>query len=128
MEDLIIQGQKGTYLNPKVTFNAITGVCEIEGESYQEETFEFFTRLTSWLQEYTENIAKPLILTFKLTYFNTASSRAILDMLRVVKKFEEKGGKPVLNWYYPSHDEGMRDEAEDFQVDTGLVITLFPVD
>ena len=50
MEDLTIQGQKGTYLNPKVTFNASTGVCEIEGESYQEETFEFFTRLLVGMQ------------------------------------------------------------------------------
>ncbi len=128
MEDLIIEGEKGTYLSPDVYFSAERGVCEIKGESYQEETFEFYNKLTSWLGEYIEKVKKPITFDFKLTYFNTSSSRAILDMLNLLKQYQEEGGEVTINWYYLTSDENMIEEAEDFQSDSALKFNLIPVD
>jgi hypothetical protein len=127
MEDLIIEGEKGTYLSPDVHFSAETGICEIKGESYQEETFEFFNKLTAWLNEYTEKAKKPITFNFKLSYFNTSSSRAILDMLAILKKYKDAGGQVEVNWYYLESDDNMLEEAEDFQADAGLNFNLIPM-
>ncbi len=127
MEDLIIEGEKGTYLSPDVHFSAETGICEIKGESYQEETFEFFNKLSAWLSEYTEKVKRPIVFNFKLSYFNTSSSRAILDMLAILKKYKKAGGQVEVNWYYLESDDNMLEEAEDFQADSELAFNIIPI-
>ena len=44
MENLYIQGSKGVYFVPTVNFNAETGICELSGESYLEETYSRYTK------------------------------------------------------------------------------------
>lgn len=127
MEDLIIEGEKGTYLSPDVHFSAETGICEIKGESYQEETFEFFNKLSAWLSEYTEKVKRPIVFNFKLSYFNTSSSRAILDLLAILKKYKKAGGQVEVNWYYLESDDNMLEEAEDFQADSELAFNIIPI-
>jgi len=119
MNDLIIKGEKKTYFTPDVNFSAKTGVCEIAGESYQEETFSFFNELIAWLEEFTIKIRKPIIFNIKLTYFNTSSARALLEILLVLKKYKQQGAEVSINWYIQPEDEGMSEEAEDLQIQSG---------
>jgi hypothetical protein len=52
----------------------------------------------------------------QLEYFNTSSSKCILD---VFKKLEaiNKGGQSsvVINWHYEEDDEDMSEAGEDYQ-------------
>ena len=123
LENLKIQGEKGVYFIPHVDFNADTGHCVIEGESYLENTWEFYKQLVDWIKTYTET-GQPLSFDFKLTYFNTSSSKGILEVLEALKDYESKGGSIVLKWYYPEDDEDILEEAEDFVEDTQLDIEL----
>ncbi|GAB4404034.1 MAG: DUF1987 domain-containing protein [Microscillaceae bacterium] len=125
MENLEIKGESGVYFIPEVKLNASTGVCEISGESYLEDTDEFYNQIINWLENYTQEINKPLTFNFKLTYFNTSSSRSILNVLRVLKKYQEQGGQVTVNWYYPEDDDSIAEEAEDYMKDTGLQINMF---
>ncbi len=125
MENLEIKGESGVYFIPNVKLNAQTGVCEISGESYLEDTSEFYNSITNWLEQYINEVKNPIEFNFKLTYFNTSSSRSILDVLRVLKKFEDKGGKLTVNWHYPEDDDSIAEEAEDYMKDTGLKINMF---
>jgi hypothetical protein len=120
MKDLVIKGQKKTYLTPDVSFSAETGICEIAGESYQEESFEFYKTLMNWVEEYTKKIKKSITFNFKLTYFNTSSSRAILELLYILKRYEVAGGTVTLNWYYNDPEDSIYEEAEDFQTQSKL--------
>ncbi|MCS7005519.1 MAG: DUF1987 domain-containing protein [Cytophagales bacterium] len=124
MEDLKITGQHGSFFTPNVHFSASTGICEISGESYLEESFEFYDRLIRWVEEYFQQNDR-IIVNFKLTYFNTSSSRAILDLLKVLKKYKDEGKDVTVNWYYPDPDDDeMLMEAEDYIDETGLDINL----
>jgi len=109
---------------PTVNFNADTGICVIEGESYMEETFKFYSPLLDWLKEYTKQESKKLTFNFKLTYFNTSSSRLILDMLDVLRKYKENGNEAEINWFYDANDPDMEDEVEDFMIESGLEINM----
>jgi len=97
MEDLHITGSSDVYFVPSVHFSASTGKCEIGGESYLEETVEFYTPLLDWLRQYMEEVKGPIIFDFKLTYFNTSSSRCILDILYLLKEYEEEGGSVLVS-------------------------------
>jgi hypothetical protein len=124
MNDLIIKGEKKTYFTPDVNFSASTGICEIAGESYQEETFEFFNRLIAWIDEFIMKVRKPITMNFKLTYFNTSSARAIQEMIMLLKKYQEQGGVVTINWYYQDEEDSTYEEAEDMQAQTKLKFNM----
>lgn len=129
MKNINIKGSHDAYFIPTVDFNAETGICELSGESYLEETIKFYTPLFSWLKEYTEKIKKPLIFNFKLTYFNTSSSKCIVDILNMLKNYQKNGGEVTVNWYYDDDEEDIEEEleeVEDFMLETGLQINLIP--
>jgi len=123
MESLVINEVKGSPYYPSVHFNAETGVCELRGESYMEETYKFYEPMINWINEYIK-LKKPLEVNFKLTYFNTNSSRLILDILDIVRKYKDSGGTVSVNWYYDKRDPDMVEEVEDFILESGMKINL----
>ncbi len=127
MENVRIEGKHGSHFVPTVDFNCDTGVCKLEGESYLEDSAEFYEPLFEWLRKYTIEIKKPLIFDFKLRYFNTSSSKCIIDILHILKKYEDNKGKVKVNWYYDADEDDIEDEieeVEDFMIETGIKIEL----
>jgi hypothetical protein len=123
MESLVINEVKGSPYFPSVHFNAETGVCEIRGESYMEETYKFYEPLIKWINDYIQQ-KKPLVMHFKLTYFNTNSSRLILDILDIFKKYRENGGSIDVYWHYDIKDPDMVEEVEDFMAESDMEIKM----
>ena len=89
LNDLIIAGSNSTFFVPEIHFIAATGQCSISGESYLEDTFNFYHDLKNWVEDYFASEKSKLVLDIKLSYFNTSSSRAILDLLKKLKEYEE---------------------------------------
>ena len=127
MEDIHIEGVHEAYFTPTVNFEASTGRCEISGESYLEETSKFYARLIDWLKRYTANVKGPLSFDFKLSYFNTSSSKCLVDILDVLKNYQNAGGEITVNWYYDDSEEEL-EEVEDFILETGLDINKIPME
>ena len=123
LESLNIEGKSGTFFVPSVSFDMNTGNCRLEGESYLENTWEFYDKLTNWLKQYTET-KQAITFSFKLTYFNTSSSKGILDILFLLKDYELAGGEVNVKWHYPEDDEDNLAEAEDFIADSELEMEL----
>ncbi len=126
MENINIEGSHTNFFVPTVDFNAENGVCVISGESFLEDTIEFYDPLVQWLEEYTTQIKNPITFEIKLTYFNTSTSRSILDLLNVLKDYEETGGQVTVNWHYDEDDIDMEEDIEDYMLDTGLEINMIP--
>ncbi|MDF9798517.1 hypothetical protein OKW21_003780 [Catalinimonas alkaloidigena] len=124
LNDLEIHGEEGTFFVPHVHFQAQNGKCLMEGEAFLEDTWDFYERLMTWLQNYTAS-NRPITFDFKLSYFNTSSSKGILELLLFLKEYEDQGGDVTVNWHYPEKDEDSLEEAQDFKEDTGLDINIF---
>jgi hypothetical protein len=124
MKNLIIDAIPDSPYYPEVYFDASTGICEMKGESYMEEAYKFYTPLLNWLKEYSSK--NTVILNIKLTYFNTNSSRLLLDMLDILKKSSDAGVSVTINWYYELNDPDIKEEVEDFEIETGLPIQMIP--
>ncbi|EAY32016.1 DUF1987 domain-containing protein [Microscilla marina] len=125
MEDLEIKGESGVFYIPNVKMEVSTGTCEISGESYLEDTDEFYNTIIKWIEQYRAEVKKAIKFNFRLTYFNTSSSRGILNVLRTLKDYEDSGAEVEINWYYPDDDDSIAEEAEDYMVSTGLKINMY---
>lgn len=126
MENLEIEGSHKNFFIPSVNFNVKTGICEINGESFLEDTVEFYRHLIDWIDGYIENVKGPLALIIKLSYFNTSTSRSILDILNLLKDYEDDGGEIVINWHFDENDVDMEEDIDDYIIDTGLDINKIP--
>ena len=91
-----------------------------------EDTVEFYRPLIDWIEEYITGVKGPIALIIKLTYFNTSTSRSILDILNLMRDFEESGGEVVVNWHYDENDIDMEEDIDDYIIDTGLEINKIP--
>ncbi|MEE4197582.1 MAG: DUF1987 domain-containing protein [Bacteroidales bacterium] len=124
MENITLKSSPDTPYFPEVYFDADAGTCEISGESYMEETYKFYLPLITWIKQYIKNKNQKLELVIKLIYLNTSSTKCILDMLEVMKEYEDQGGDVKVIWYYDTNDPDMVDEVEDFEVESGIKIEL----
>jgi hypothetical protein len=127
MENLYINISPDQIYYPIINFNYGTGLCEISGESYMEETHKFYEPVILWLRNFTAE-KKPIIFNFKLTYFNTSSSRYILEMLDILKKHKENGGEIQIKWYYKKDDPDILMEIDDFSKEADIEIKVIPID
>jgi len=111
METIKIQGTEDT---PKIILDAENEVLEISGRSLPEDVSSFYEPVINWLNEYAEKPNKKTILNFKLTYFNTASSKLLLDILMKLEEMHEKGHDVLIRWHYPEDDEDMEEAGEEY--------------
>lgn len=100
--------------SPKVSFTHNLGKLEISGKSLPEDVSAFYRPILDWLVQYSQKPHHETEFTFKLTYFNTASSKLILDILLILEKMHENGEKVLVNWYYPEYDEDMREAGLEY--------------
>ncbi len=111
METIKIQGTEDT---PKIMLDAENDVFEISGRSLPEDVSAFYEPVLNWLSEYAENPKGKTVFNFKLTYFNTASSKLLLDILMKLEEMHEKGNDVLIKWHYPEDDEDMAEAGEEY--------------
>jgi len=112
MESISIEGTPKT---PAVNFNAETGVIEIKGRSIPENSIEFYRPLVEWLEEYSGNPQKLTTVNIQLEYFNTSSSKCILDVFKKLEAIKKARNEVIINWYYEEDDEDMLEAGEDYE-------------
>ncbi len=122
MENFQIEGEN--YI-PTVNFNAEIGTLEISGESYHEYTIEFFQPIFEWLNNYLEQEGRTIVFNFRMTYFNTSSSRRFLEIFDLLEDYKKsKNGNVTVNWYYEKDDVDMLESGEEYAEDVDLSFNL----
>ena len=125
MEKFHIKGS--TYI-PNIDLDPETGILEISGESYHEYTTEFFKPVFEWLEEYLKTPNREVVMNFKMTYFNTSSSRRFIEVLTMLEDYHKNnGGNVVVNWHYEENDIDMLESGEEYAEDVDLEFHLIPI-
>ncbi|HAN78108.1 MAG TPA: nuclear pore complex subunit [Bacteroidales bacterium] len=106
---------KGTGKTPTVNFNAEEGLIEIKGRSIPENSIEFYKPLVDWLDKYAATPASKTTVKIQLEYFNTSSSKCILDVFKKLEAVQRSTESVLINWYYEEDDEDMLEAGEDYQ-------------
>ena len=102
---------KATEDTPNINFDPATGVLEISGRSLPEDAAGFYKPVLDWLKQYVGAAKATSSLAMKLEYFNTASSKVILDIFNIIEKIT--ADKKVI-WYFDKDDEDMQEAGEEF--------------
>ena len=110
--ELNIQGTEDT---PSINFDANKKQFVIEGRSLPEDVTTFYKPVFNWLERYSEKPISPSNFIFKLEYFNTASSKIILDILMKLEDIQNDN-KAVINieWHYMSGDDDMQEAGDEY--------------
>lgn len=125
MENLIIQGTRQT---PEVEFDGTSGLLKIGGRSIPENSFDFYDPVLKWLDEYISSPNETTTLEVMLEYFNTSSSKYILEIFKRFKNLASSGADVKIKWYYDEDDEEMMETGEDYEDVTGLNFELIAVE
>jgi hypothetical protein len=125
METIVIESTPKT---PAIKFDAKTGKLEIKGRSIPENSVEFYKPLVESLDKYATSPNSPTQVDIQLEYFNTASSKCILDVLKRLETIHRQGSQVIINWYYEEDDEDMREAGEDYQAIVNLTFNMQQVE
>lgn len=112
MENIVIEGTPKT---PTVNFEYAKGLIEVRGRSIPENSIEFYKPMVDWLEKYAEKPQKKTEVNIQLEYFNTSSSKCILDVFKKLEAIHKADNEVVINWYYEEDDEDMLEAGEDYQ-------------
>ncbi len=112
MESLIIES---TAKTPKVNFNYESGKLEIKGRSIPENSIEFYKPLVDWLEDYAQSPKSKTDVNIHLEYFNTSSSKCILDVFKKLESIYKNKNDVLINWHYEEDDEDMLEAGEDYE-------------
>ncbi|NLA49541.1 MAG: DUF1987 domain-containing protein [Bacteroidales bacterium] len=106
---------EGTPKTPTVKFDKSEGVFEIKGRSIPENSVEFYKPLVDWLDNYKEDPLPKTEVNIRLEYFNTSSSKCILDVFKKLEAIHKAKNEVMVNWYYEEDDEDMLEAGEDYE-------------
>jgi hypothetical protein len=108
MESLFIESTKKT---PEVNFNA-NGSLKVKGRSIPEDPSKFYDVLLLWVAEYVNHPQSITVVNVELEYFNSGTSKALLNILRILCELKNKGNEVNINWYYETGDDDIYERGE----------------
>ncbi len=111
MSALFLEGSPKT---PHVNFDPETGLLELKGRSIPENSIDFYKPLIDWLDKYGRSPKSKTALHVQLEYFNTSSSKCILDLFKKLEGVRATGNEVTVLWHYEADDEDMLEAGEDY--------------
>lgn len=99
-----------TTSTPAVRFSS-DGRLLIEGRSLPEDVIRFYNPLIAWVKNLTTEVVK---IDLNLEYLNSASSKKVLELLRMLDT-NEAIKELIVNWHYEADDEDALESGQIFE-------------
>lgn len=112
MENYYLEGSDKT---PAITLNAESGEMIFSGKSIPENSANLYEPVMEWIDGYIQTPAENTTFVVKLEYFNTSSSKYLLEIFRRFEELFKTGRKVAIQWYYELEDEDMQESGDDFR-------------
>lgn len=100
MNDLFINKSNKT---PEVNFKH-SGTIELRGNSFLENTREFYEPLIEWLQAYVIEPADKTTVNFDFEYYNTSSQLWIFRVVEVLLDLVKVEKNIKFNWFFTEEE------------------------
>jgi hypothetical protein len=108
---------EATQFSPVVRTDWQQGLIQMSGESYPENTYEFFAQLVEWTECYLSETTEPLLLELQLSYLNTSSIRAMIDIFDMLQDAADNGRDIKVLWQYDKRNPRASELGEEFKED-----------
>ncbi len=115
MDNLIIEATKDS---PDIRFDLENNILEIKGESFPENAADFYSPVFFWLEKYIEQLtSQDVAVNLELIYFNSSSSKILLDFFDMLDEAADTGKNITVNWFYDEDDKESLEFGKEFQED-----------
>lgn len=121
MNNLYIEGTDDC---PDVILDKEKELFKLSGKSLPEDVSMFFAPILEWIQEYAKDPLGKTTFTIDLEYFNTASSKLLLDIFMSLEELQESGSDVEINWHYADYDEDMKEAGVEYSEMVDLKFNL----
>ena len=121
MSDININPTQST---PSIVADSATGLLEMRGDSYPENSFEFFEPIIAWVEERLANPGRELRMELHLLYLNTSSVKAMMDIFDMLEEAHRARRAVEVNWYYDEQNERVAELAEEFKEDCSFPFVI----
>ena len=115
-----------TASTPTVLADGDAGVLEMRGDSYPENSFEFFAPLVEWVCNHLNTPDATLRLDLYLLYLNTSSVRAMMDIFELLEDAHNSSHAVSVRWFYDEDNERIAELAEEFKEDCSFPFDITP--
>ncbi len=107
-----------TERSPEVDFDFKRGILSLRGESYPEDASAVFGPIFEALERFLPMAgAREIRIDFDLTYFNSSSAKALMNMFQMLDHAAANGARIVVSWFFAPDDDTMKEFGEDFSED-----------
>ncbi|HAW52018.1 MAG TPA: hypothetical protein DCX54_06775 [Flavobacteriales bacterium] len=106
-----------SFRTPKVDLNPKEGKFVFAGRSLPENPTEFYGDVVKWMEQYAKNPIPNAEFEFRMTYFNTASSKVFFTIFQVIDKLNvsKPGSDNKIVIYANEDDEDLIELFEYYQ-------------
>lgn len=131
MQRLKIQPTESSF---SIDLNIEKGEFIFLGESRPENAPRFFDPVLDWLNDFETLMINSkrnydLKVIFKLDYFNSTSTKYLVDISKVLKRIGDIDNvNQTVEWHYKEIDEDIEESGRELIEWTGLDIQLIPYD
>lgn len=115
MENLEITASKSS---PEIIFDGSNYTLSIVGESYPENTSQFYEPVYQWVDDCIDELGdKKMVLNIELIYFNSSSSKVLMDIFDTLEDASDDGKDITVNWIYDEENDSALEYGEEFAED-----------
>ncbi len=115
MDNLEIIASKSS---PEIMFDASNYTLSLVGESYPENTSQFYERVYKWVDDCIDELDdQKMVLNIELIYFNSSSSKVLMDIFDTLEDASDDGKNIVVNWIYDADNDAALEYGEEFAED-----------
>lgn len=101
---------------PEIIFDASERKMSFVGISAPVNALELYQHVMTWLNANEQSLHGQMSFAFRLEYFNSASMKAILMVLRWIKvRMNNEGNDWKIEWLVEEDDDFMLDAADSYQ-------------
>jgi hypothetical protein len=123
MNPLIIESSIET---PEIVLDKKTNTFLFKGKSLPENPISFYNPVLQWLENYSNDPNPETQVNFMMVYFNTSSSKIILDILKRFELIKKSGHNVTVNWRFREDDEEMLEAGEIYSERVCIPFNLIP--
>ncbi len=124
MNPLIIESSTET---PEIILDKKTNTFVFKGKSLPENPIFFYKPVIKWLEDYINDPNPQTQVNFIMDYFNTSSSKIILDILKRFELIKKSGHDVTINWKFKEDDEDMLEAGEIYAERVNIDFNLIPI-
>lgn len=107
-----------TKFTPSIDFNVSSGILKIGGWSLPQNVENFYHPIKKWVDQFVALLKKEehrrnIEMIIALTYYNSSSSRYLVEILNNLKKIKENGHDLKITWNIDKEDKQLKDSARE---------------